>query len=65
MKKLTMEFIINFSYCIAMVSSRYLIFERPRAAEKSYFPFQGLLEKDIKILRLKLHACKHGPFLGI
>ena len=47
MKKLTMEFIINFSYCIAMVSCRYLVFERPCAAEKSYFLFQGLSEKDI------------------
>lgn len=65
MKKLTMEFIINFSYCIAMVSCRHLIFERPCAAEKSYFPFQGLSEKDIKIWRLKLHACKHGSLLGI
>lgn len=42
MKKLTMGFIINFSYCIAMVSCRSLIFERPCAAEKSDFSFRGL-----------------------
>lgn len=33
-----MGFIINFSYCIAMVSCRSLVSERPCAAEKSDFP---------------------------
>lgn len=41
MKKLTMGFIINFSYCIAMVSCRSLFFERPCAAEKSDFPAEA------------------------
>lgn len=48
MKKLTMGFIINFSYCIAMVSFAVA----SRAAAKSRFLFQGLL------LLLLLLFCK-------
>lgn len=62
MKKLTMGFIINFSYCIAMVSCRSLIFERLCAAEKSDFPSEaffggeqgdkGYKDFEIKITRV-------------
>lgn len=50
MKKLTMGFIINFSYCIAMVSFAVA----SRAAAKSRFLFQGLL----LLLLLLLLFCK-------
>lgn len=60
MKKLTMGFIINFSYCIAMVSGRCLPFERPQ--QSLTFLIRGLL--DVKLSRLKLHAGKHGAFRG-
>lgn len=45
MKKLTMEFIINFSYCIAMVSACYLVLYVYVSRKSTTLFFQAFLKR--------------------
>lgn len=69
MKKLTMEFTINSSYCTVMVSfiQCYLFGFLYPCVPPHWYHLSAALKttKDIKILRLKLHDCEHDSSYGI